>query len=123
MKLYRVMKVAPDGKPEVGTSGSMLGVRPRDPNNANPKAVFDVSAANDVDPVLPGEGLSTSPDPTSRQPRRNQAVFEINTDDLGPNLQPNHDKPSHCLLEPGQVMTLADYQQALANTRDLWNRI
>ena len=32
MKLYRVMKVDPaDGKPLVGSRGSMLGVRPTDP--------------------------------------------------------------------------------------------
>ena len=35
MKLYRVMKVAADGKPQVGTSGSVLGVRP-----TNTKAIF-----------------------------------------------------------------------------------
>lgn len=118
------MKVDPaDGKPRVGTSGSMLGVRPTDPNNMNPVAVFDVDAVNDSDLVQPGNGLSTSPDPNARQPRRNQAVFEIETDDLGPDLKPNHDKPNHCLLEPARPMTLGEYQQALAATRDLWQPV
>ncbi len=123
MKLYRVMKVAADGKPEIGTSGSMLGVRPTDPNNTNPKAVFDVDAVNDADLVHPGKGLSTSPDPNSRQPRRGQAIFEIETDELGADLAPNPDKPGHCLLEPSQAMTLGEYQQALADTRDLWHQV
>lgn len=123
MKLYRVMKVAADGRPVIGTRGSTLGVRPTDPANTNPSAVFDVAAVNDTDLVHPGEGLSTSPDPNSRQPRRGQAVFEIETDDLGPNLAPHHDKPGHCLLEPSRAMTLAQYQQALADTRDLWQRV
>lgn len=119
MKLYRVMKLAADGKPQVGTSGSMLGVRPTDPNNAVP----DVTAVSDADTVHPGEGLSTSPDPNARQPRRNQAVFEIESDELGADLKPNHDKPNHCLIEPARPMTLAEYQQALADTRDLWQQV
>jgi hypothetical protein len=119
VKLYRVMKVAADGKPEIGTRGSMLGVRPTDPNATNAHPVFDVTAVSGTDLVHPGEGLSTSPDPNSRQPRRGQAVFEIETDDLGPDLTPHHDKPGHCLLEPSRAMTLTEYQQALADTRDL----
>nr|WP_171470322.1 hypothetical protein [Frigoriglobus tundricola] len=118
-----MMKVAADGKPQVGTSGSMLGVRPTDPNNLNPNAVADVAAVDDTDLVKPGEGLSTSPNPHSRQPRRNQAVFEIETDDLDPVLKPNPDKPDHCLLEPSQPMSLEEYQRALADTRDLWQQV
>jgi len=101
----------------------MLGVRPTDPNTTNAHPVFDVVAANDTDLVHPGEGLSTSPDPNSRQPRRGQAVFEIETDNLGSELAPHHDKPGHCLLEPSRAMTLGEYQQALTDTRDLWHEI
>ena len=76
MRLYRVMRVAADGKPVVGTRGSMLGVRPTDPANTNPRAVFDVGAAHDGDLVYPGEGLSTSPNPNARWARRAEALFE-----------------------------------------------
>ena len=62
MKLYRVMKLDADGKPLIGKRRNMLGVRPTDPNSKDPKRVFDVRAVNDADPVIPGEGLSTSPD-------------------------------------------------------------
>jgi hypothetical protein len=123
VKLYRVMRVAADGKPEVGTRGSMLGVRPTDPTNTDPKAIFDVDAVNDADTVKPGKGLSTSPDANARQARKNQAVFEIDTDDLGPDLRPNEDSPGHCLIEPAQPMTLAEYQAALEATRDLWQPV
>jgi hypothetical protein len=123
VKLYRAMKVDTDGKPLVGTRGSMLGVRPTDPTNTNPTAVFDVDAVNGTDLVRPGEGLSTSPDPKARKPRRSEAVFEIETDDLGPDLTPKHDGPNHCLLQPSTPLSLSDYQQALANTRDLWKRV
>lgn len=123
MKLYRVMKVAADGKPQVGTSGSMLGVRPTDPTNTNPQAVFDVDAVSDTDLVYPGKGLSTSPLPNSRRPRSNQAVFEIEEDELGPDLRPHHDKTGHCLIEPARTMTLGEYQRALADTRDLWQQV
>src|SRR5690349_14939475 len=104
------MKVAADGKPEVGTRGSMLGVRPTDPSTTNVHPVFDVAAVSDADSVHPGEGLSTSPDLNSRQPRRGQAVFEIETDDLGPDLNAHHDKPGHCLIEPAWAMSLGAYQ-------------
>lgn len=123
MKVYRVMKVDADGKPLVGTRGSMLGVRPTDPSTTNPRPVFDVTAVNDTDLVQPGEGLSTSPDPNSRRPRRGEAVFEIETDDLGPELSSHEDHPGHVLLEPAKAMSLGEYQQALADTRDLWRRV
>jgi hypothetical protein len=124
VKLYRVMKVdLADGKPMVGTSGSRLGVRPTDPASTNPRAVFDVAAVNDGDVVQPGEGLSTSPNPTKRLPRRGEAVFEIESDALGPTITAHQDSPDHCLLEPIQPMTLAEFQQALADTRGLWQRL
>jgi hypothetical protein len=117
------MKIVADGKPEVGIRGSMLGVRPTNPNSPDPKAVFDVQAVSDMDLVQPGEGLSTSPDANARQPRRGQALFVIESGDLGPDLKQNYDKPGHCLIEPAQAMTLAEYQQALAGTRDLWQQV
>ncbi|MBY0514090.1 MAG: hypothetical protein K2P78_09295 [Gemmataceae bacterium] len=66
MKLYRLMKVSPDGLPQVGEKFGMLGVRPRDP--ANPKKRFDVPAAAPTDLVQPGDGLSVNADPTVLRP-------------------------------------------------------
>ena len=123
MKLYRVMKVDPaDGKPLVGTRGGMLGVRPTDPTATNPSTVADVTAVNDTDVVQLGRGLSTSPDPNFRVPRRGEAMFVIETDDLGPEVKSHQDHPGHVTIGPASETTLGDYQRALAGTRDSWKR-
>lgn len=117
------MKVGADDKPVVGTRRNMLGVRPADPNNTDPKRLFDVGAATDSDTVSPGEGLSTSIVPTPQRVQTGEALFAVETDDLPAELAPNPDRPPHCLLESTRPMTLAEYQQALAGTRDLWQRV
>jgi hypothetical protein len=118
VKLYRVMKVDADGKPVVGTRGYMLGVRPQG-GPGRP----DVTAANDSDPVTPGEGLSTSLAQGSLRIGNNEAMFAIDTDALDPALMPNPDRPPHCLIEPSRPVTLAEFQQLLADTRDLWEKL
>lgn len=123
MKLYRVMKVAGDGKPQVGTKRNMLGVRPRDPANTNPRRRPDVDAVNDTDTVLPGKGLSTSQAAAMFRIDRGEAIFEIDTNDLGPDLVENPDNPPHTLIQPAVAMTLGEFQQALAGTRDLWQPV
>jgi hypothetical protein len=93
VKIYRAMTPDPEGLPLVGRSARQLGVRPRDrlPHN-------DVSAASPDDVVPPGEGMSAAPnDPANlgknrRPPQVNggtgkDPVWEIDTDELGPNLQ------------------------------------
>jgi hypothetical protein len=50
-------------------------------------------------------------------------VWEIDTDDLGPNLQYVQDKPTHGVVAPKPPMTLADLEQALAATRARWVRV
>lgn len=124
MKLYRVMKVdSADGKPLVGSRRNMLGVRPTDPTNTDPKRRFDVAAVNDGDAVSPGEGLSTSLNPGKMRVGAGEALFEIETDDLPSDLVPNPDHPPHCLIEPVSTTTFGEFQQALADTRDLWQRV
>lgn len=123
MKLFRVMKVDADGKPMTGAKRNMLGVRPTDPANTDRNRVFDVPAVASTDPVGPGKGLSTAPDPSGIKPRVGEALFVIESDDLPPDLQPNQDKPNHCLIQPSQTMMLGEYQQALAETRDLWQQV
>ena len=123
MKLYRVMKLDADGRPLIGTRRNMLGVRPTDPNNKDPRRRADTEAVNPVDPVRPGEGLSTSLDPTVLRVGSGEALFEIEAADLGPYFRPNPDHPPHCLIEPTAPVALADFQQALASTRDLWEQV
>jgi hypothetical protein len=123
VKLYRAMKVDTDGKPLVGQRRSMLGVRPTDPNNTDPRRRFDVAATNDAETVSPGEGLSTSVDPKKLLVGAGETVFEIETIDLPPELTPNSDHSPHCLIQPSSPTTLGEYQQALEDTRDLWQPI
>jgi len=123
VKLYRTMKIAPDGKPLVGKKRNMLGVRPTDPTNRNAKAVFDVPAINDTDAVSPGKGLSTSLDPAILRVDPGEAIFVIDTADIDPELKPNPDNPPHCLLQPATTITLGELQHALEDTRDLWKPV
>jgi hypothetical protein len=49
-------------------------------------------------------------------------VWEIDTDDLGADLQFRQDSRTHGLLEPARPMALDEYEQALAATREKWVR-
>ncbi len=129
MKIYRAMAPDNDGLPQVGRSARQLGVRPlgRMPHN-------DVSAAASDDAVNPGEGMSAAPHDPANLPRNRRPpqanggtgkdpVWEIDTDDLGPNLQYVQDRPTHGVVGPSPPMTLADLEQALAATRARWVRV
>ena len=120
MKLYRVMKVDTDGQPRVGTRRNMLGVRPFDPANKDPRRKFDVDAVNGSDSVLPGtkKGLSVSSTPARLIANNDEAVWEIDDTELPPELVPVRDRPPHHILEPRRPMTLDEYQDALIATRD-----
>ena len=124
VKLYRVMKVAADGKPLVGTRRNMLGVRPTDPTSPDPKRKFDVAAVHGSEPVLPGarQGLSASATTAGMRFTRGEAVFEIDGDGLTA-FTATPDRPPHHVLEPVRPMTLDEYQAALVATRDAWVRL
>lgn len=128
MKLYRAMTPDVDGLPQLGRSARKLGVRTLDraPNN-------DVAAVGSADIVRSGKGMSVAPnDPANlaknrRPPQVNggsgpDPVWVLDTDDLGPDLNFNQDKPTHGLIEPARPMTLAEYERALEATRDKWVR-
>jgi hypothetical protein len=126
VKLYRTMKIDPtDGKPLVGKRRNMLGVRPTDPTNTNPRRKFDVDAVIGSDPVLPRtkQGLSVSTAPGGLFPDEDEAVWEIDDGELLPDFLPTPHNPPHHILEPTGVMTLDEYQAALVATRGLWVRV
>jgi hypothetical protein len=129
VKIYRAMTPDADGLPLVGRSARQLGVRTLDWLHQNA-----VSAATPIDIVHPGEGMSAVPnDPANltknrRPPQVNggtgkDPVWEIDTDDLGPNLVYDQDKPTHGVVGPIVPMTLAELDQALAATRARWVRV
>lgn len=129
MKVYRAMTPDTDGLPQVGRSARQLGIRPRDrlPHN-------DVSAASPEDVVAPGEGMSVAPDQPANLPKNRRPpevnggtgkdpVWEIDTDEIGPNLHYHQDRPSHGVIGVKEPMSLEEFEQALAATRARWVRV
>ncbi len=47
-------------------------------------------------------------------------VWKIDSNELGPNLRFRYDSATHGFVEPKYPMTLQEYQDALARTRDKW---
>jgi hypothetical protein len=98
---------------------------------------MDVPAQASNDLVFPGlGGVSVSPFdpanlPTHRRPRSlggrgDDPVWSIEASDLAPDLsyRPDPDDPArHGFIEPSRPMTLQEYQDALASTRQRWRKI
>lgn len=120
MKLYRLMKVDADGKPLVGTGAMMLGVRPAD--SALPNRRADVFASVGTDTVRPSEGgLScyTDPEAITIQSKKVE-LWSLGERDLPPTLSARPAGDPHYQIEPTRDMTLDQFQQLLAQTRDYW---
>jgi hypothetical protein len=120
VKLYRKMEADIDGMPVVGSDRNMLGVRPRDP--ARPGWRSDVRAAAAADPVGPGEGLSVFNAADAISPHMGGQLYSIEADDLPTGLvaAQRGRNSAHYQIEPNRDMTLAEFQELLADTRDLW---
>ena len=125
-ELFRGMKEDAKGLPEVGQTSRRLGVRPG----------IDVPATLPADPVLSGQGgMSVSPDdpmslPYFRRPpdlggTSRDPVWRLAETDLGRDLLYRADpaRAGHGFVEPSRLMTLGEYQQALAQTQSAWRRI
>ena len=78
--------------------------------------------------------MSAAPDepanlPKNRRPPQVNAgtgkdpVWEIDTDELGPNLHYYQDGPTHGVIGMKEPMTLDELEQALAATRARWLRV
>ena len=133
--IYRAMIVDGDGRPKVAPTSRGLGVRV--PPAAKPDITPDAAGL-----VKPGTGgMSVSPNwrdlPYWLIPARlSHLVYgAIGRDDAacfrmgdgpfasGPvtvGLDLRVDGPTHGLVEPASETAVADYQQALADTRDEW---
>jgi hypothetical protein len=51
------------------------------------------------------------------------AVWEIDTDDLGPNLRYYQERPTHGVIGVNVPMTLDEFEQELEATRARWVRV
>jgi hypothetical protein len=133
VKLYRTIKIDPaDGLPLVGIRRDMLGVRPFDPNNKDPKRVFDVDAVADSDLVRVGtkKGLSVFLTAEECRVDPKAPIWEIDSDEVvAQNLVmvfdplPGVPGSTHHVLEPSRDVTLGEYQEMLRATRDAWQRV
>jgi hypothetical protein len=120
VKLYRKFLLDGTGKPVVGVSFGMLGVRPFDPQR--PKKYHDVKAAAGTDPVRFGEGgLSVFTDPAAiRIQTADLILCWLESANLPGGLATVPAGDPHYHIEPQAEMTLDHYQALLASTRDLW---
>jgi hypothetical protein len=120
--LYRSMKQANDGLPEVGPSGRTLGVRPD-----------DIPIENGL--VRPNTGgMSVSPNspynlPPHRRPPEfggtgKDPVFCMGSSCLPDGLQyrPDPANPTgHGFIEPSREMNFEEYQKLIEQTRPFWS--
>jgi hypothetical protein len=124
-RLFRAMKEAADGLPEVGPSARKLGIRRGD------QTPCDVAASTPSDIVGPGDGgLSVAPgDPAFLIRHRRPAslggtgtdpVWVIELADLSPDLTARQDSPKHVVVEAAIPMALADFEDLIAATRVEW---
>lgn len=86
MKLYRIMKIDTDGKPMIGIRRNMLGVRPTDPANTDPRRQPDVKAVvqGDIVPAGSKQGLSVFADHVEidTDVTKKDRLWVIDSDDL-----------------------------------------
>jgi len=126
LELFRGMREDVDGRPLVAESARGLGAR-------NP---IDIEPGGD-ERVRPGVGgMSVSPNSAANLPRHRRPsswggtglddVWVISVSELGEKLvyRPDPDQPeAHGFIEPGETMTLADYQAAPTGTRPRWRPV
>jgi hypothetical protein len=128
MKLYRRMLADADGKPRVGDRFGMLGVRPK---GRAGRADVDAALPTDVVQTAARKGMSVNANVNKvPQPAGDEFlmwVLDVPDDDpaavLGAELVVDPDRPPHHIIKPSRDMALADYQRALASTRDHWQLV
>jgi hypothetical protein len=127
--IYRGMQEE-SGKPKIGDSPKQLGVRI--PPHPNPDIVPD--AAGNVHPptIANPRGMSCAATiqdlPRHRRPvtwqgtekQKGFKVWRIAEADLGPDLIAYHDSAKHITIGPARIMTLNQFQAALAVTQSKW---
>ncbi|MCC7071013.1 MAG: hypothetical protein IT383_06815 [Deltaproteobacteria bacterium] len=110
------------GHPEIGPSARMLGVR----------GGIDIPVERGL--VRPGTGgMSVAPETPINLPRHRRPpglggsgkdpVWCIGQSCLGPSLRFRRDSPTHGVVEPSRVMTIGEYEAALAETLGGWGLV
>lgn len=127
--LYRVMFPDDDGLPRVSRDPHCLGVR-----------VFNSNPPNDIYPdgepptVSPAKGgMSVTPGDPNRiyklflkramDKRRAERVWCLQQRDLREDLALHFTSQFHATVEPVRLMSLEEYEEALAATRPFWRLV
>jgi hypothetical protein len=120
--LYRAMREDAAGGPGVGSTARQLGVRPN----------VDIPVLNGQVSPFTG-GLSVAPDHPANLHRLRRPpayggtgkdpVWCLALNQVGADLQFRQDSATHGLLQPRRIMSLDDFQLALAATKPLWRKL
>ena len=123
VNLYRGMRGAVNGPPELGSSASRLGARPG--------VDIPVDENGMVRPGTGGMSVNESPTgmPEFRRPPsfggsgKNLNMYCISSCDLGPGLQYVPDVSGHGFVEPAWNMSFEEYQAYLYQTQGSWSEV
>ena len=128
--IFRTMKAAHDGLPELGRTRRTLGVKVC-PLGIKPAdlAEFDIYP-DSQNRVAPGGGMSVAVGdprglPKHRRPRAlggegRDPLFELRVSAVPMAVRVTEDHPPHAFIEPASLCPLGDYEAALATTRPDW---
>lgn len=126
---YRGMTADGD-RPALGASSKTLGVRWARSGEAGKNRDIEVDANGRVHPDT--GGLSVAPSIMSahevqnKVPASSKPFWRIPDRELGPRKLKYRDDPirpgKHGFVEPKQDMTIAEYEQAIRDTRDAWRQ-
>jgi len=145
-KLYYRGMAERNGKPEIGQSARLLGVRPNIDINIEqvPTGWLDeqsyllpepqrklhgdlVSVANrdtkGMSVSLSIEGLSAFRKPTKFGGNGKDPLWQIDDRMITGDLQAVQDSPTHVSIMPRVTMALEKYESTLANTQQYWERV
>jgi hypothetical protein len=135
-----------NGKPQIGQSARLLGVRPNIDINIEQMPVgcldeqgyllpesqrklhgdFVTVAIRDTKGMsvsLSIEGLPVFRKPTKFGGNGKDPLWQINDSMINGDLQAVQDSPTHVSIMPRVTMTLDKYETALANTQIYWERV
>ncbi|MBD2496823.1 hypothetical protein [Nostoc sp. FACHB-280] len=146
VKLYYRGMVAQNGKPKIGRSARLLGIRPGIDINVEQMPVGYLDEQGyllaESEREVRGElvtvaikdtkGMSVSLSiealPAFRKPQKfggtgKYPLWQIDDSDITGDLQAIQDSPTHVSIIPRVTMSLERYELALANTKNYWQRV
>jgi hypothetical protein len=145
-KLYYRGMAEQNGKPKIGRSARLLGVRPNIDINTEqmpigyldeqeyllPESQRKIQGENLTVAIRDTKGMSVSLSieglPAFRKPSQfggngKDPLWQIDDSNITGDLQAVQDSPTHVSILPRITMLLEKYETALANTQKYWERV